>query len=227
MKIKEDGSLDKYAKCIASWNNIFLKEFLDFPQDRETRNKNFDKGLEWLTDNTTTILDFGCGSGTVLFLCSHYGTKNHIGIDLSQQAIQNARKRSEKSIDGKFYFECGGVELLKEIDSASIDAIVLSNIIDNLYPEDVINLLVESKRILRTNGKILVKLNPYLSDEQIKEWNIKIIDNNLLDDGMILWNNSTKEWDDFLGSRFIIDDYKEIYYEEHEQFNRMYLLINN
>ena len=26
------------------------------------------------------VLDFGCGNGIVLFLCSLYGTKTHIGI---------------------------------------------------------------------------------------------------------------------------------------------------
>ena len=39
-----------------------------------------------------------------------------------------------------------------------------------------------------------MKLNPFLTDDQINEWNIKIIENNFLDDGLYLWNQSTEEW---------------------------------
>lgn len=95
---------------------------------------------------------------------------------------------------------------------------------DNLYPDDAISVLEEIKRILKKNGKLLVKLNPFISDEQIEEYGIKKISGNLLDDGMILWNNTNEEWEDILGARYSISDYVEIYYEEYGQINRMYLL---
>ena len=77
-----------------------------------------------------------------------------------------------------------------------MDSAILSNIIDNLYPDDAISVLEEIKRILKKNGKLLVKLNPFISDEQIEEYGIKKISGNLLDDGMILWNNTNEEWED-------------------------------
>ena len=86
--------------------------------------------------------------------------------------------------------------------------------------------MTEIKRILKKNGRILLKLNPYLTAEQIKAWNIRVISGNLLDDGMILWNQTTEEWNDFLSARFQIVHYEDIYYEEHNQYNRMYLLVN-
>lgn len=218
--------MGKYDKCIKQWDEIFSKASLKFPTKKESGNKIFDKGLEWLTKDSDTVLDFGCGNGTVLFWCSLYGTKKHIGIDLSKQAIENAKVRSEKSLKGEFNFKCGGVESLKDIKTESVDAAVLSNIIDNVYPEDATVILTEIKRILKKNGKVLVKLNPYITDEEIKEQNIKIVDKNVLDDGMILWNNTTEEWNDFLESKFYIEHYEDIYYEEYEQYNRMYLLSN-
>lgn len=39
-------------------------------------------------------------------------------------------------------------------------------------------------RILVNNGKILVKLNPFITDEQVKEWNMKELDKNVYDDGL-------------------------------------------
>ena len=126
--------------------------------------------------------------------------------------------------NGDFQFLCGGIDVLKRIQDESMDSAILSNIIDNLYPDDAISVLEEIKRILKKNGKLLVKLNPFISDEQIEEYGIRTISGNLLDDGMILWNNTNEDWEDILGARFLISKYVEIYYEEYEQINRMYLL---
>ena len=95
---------------------------------------------------------------------------------------------------------------------------------DNLYPDDAISVLEEIKRILKKNGKHLVKLNPFKSDEQIEEYGNKKISFNLLKNKKILWNITNDECEDILGARYSISDYVEIYYEEYEQINRMYLL---
>ena len=122
------------------------------------------------------------------------GTKYNIGIDLSEKGIESANKRAEQMMRGEFLFIQGGIDRLKNINNSHVDAVILSNIIDNLYPEDVEILISEVERILKENGKVLVKLNPYITTEQITKWNIKIIKDNLLDDGLILWNNTTDEW---------------------------------
>lgn len=70
--------------------------------------------------------------------------------------------------------------------------------------------------------RLLVKLNPHLTAEQIEEYQIKVIKDNLLDDGMILWNNTTEEWKEILSRFFTVEKYEEIYYPEHEQTNRMF-----
>ena len=212
-------------KCIELWDEIFSKEESVLPEKKETGNKEFDKGLAWLTDNSLSVIDFGCGNGTVLFLCNKYGTSTHIGIDLSSQAIKSANQRCKLVENGDFQFLCGGIEMLKGISDESVDSAILSNIIDNLYPDDAISVLEEIKRILKKNGKLLVKLNPFMTKKQIEEYGIKTISGNLLDDGMILWNNTNEEWEDILSQRYSIDSYAEIYYEEYEQTNRMYLLI--
>lgn len=217
---------DKYDRCVKQWNDIFSKDPLNVPNKKETGNETFDKGLAWLTQDTVTVLDFGCGSGTILLLCSQYGTREHIGIDLSPQAVNNAKARAQKAPSGKFHFFCGGTEALKNIQDHSADAAVLSNIIDNLYPEDAYTVLTEMKRILKKGGKLLVKLNPYLTAKEIGENGIREIGKNVLDDGMILWNNTTEEWNSILGSRFHIEHYEDIYYREYNQYNRMYLLVN-
>ena len=217
--------MNKYDKCIELWDDIFSKEETVLPKKRETGNVEFDKGLAWLTDGAVSVLDFGCGNGTALFLCNKYGTDTHIGIDLSSQAINSAIKKSKQVKNGDFQFICGGIEALKSIQDESVDSVILSNIIDNLYPDEAISVLEEIRRILKKNGKLLVKLNPFITDEQIEEYGIRRISGNLLDDGMLLWNNTNEEWADILEARYSISRYVEIYYEEYKQTNRMYLLI--
>ena len=77
-------------------------------------------------------------------------------------------------------------------------------------------------RILKKQGKVLIKLNPYLTKEQIKEWNIKVIKDNVLDDVLILWNNTTKDWEKIIGQYFDIKKKQNVYYEEYDQYNRLF-----
>jgi arsenite methyltransferase len=59
------------------------------------------------------------------------------------------------------------VEELEAIADGAFDGVVLSNIIDNLIPQDAIKVLTEVKRILKVSGKVSVKLNPFLTDKQV------------------------------------------------------------
>lgn len=215
----------KYDKCVNEWNNIFSKETPNTPAKSTSGNETLDKGIKWVCNGTKKILDFGCGNGTMLFLCAINGTNHNIGIDLSQKGIESARKRAEQMIEGEFQFIQGGIEALKNVGNLYVDAVVLSNIVDNLYPDDAEALMNEVERILKTDGKVLVKLNPYITKEQMIEWNIKVIKDNLLDDGLILLNNTTDEWTKLFERKFNIEHYEEIYYPQYDQYNRMFWLV--
>ena len=127
-------------------------------------------------------------------------------------------------IVGDYHFIQGSIEALEEMADLSLDAIILSNILDNLYPEDVEILIREVQRILRNRGKLLIKLNSLITPERIIEWDIKVIKDNLLDDGLILLNNTTEEWENLLRRYFNIINYNKIYYPKFNQSNRMFWL---
>lgn len=146
----------KYDKCVKQWNNIFLKEISKAPTSQSIGNEVLDKAIEWVCDSTKSILDFGCGNGTMLFLCALNGTKYNIGIDLSEKAIESAKARASQMIEGEYNFIHGSIEVLDEIDDSSIDEIILSNILDNLYSKDVEVLIREAQRVLRNKGKLLI-----------------------------------------------------------------------
>ncbi len=216
--------MNKYEKTIRQWDEIFASKNTAIPHPQNI-NEELGKSLSWLTQNANSVIDFGCADGNLLLLCSQYGTARHIGMDLSPQAIANASERlSAFSGQQSFQFICGGTEALQDLESSSMDAAILSNILDNLYPEDAHCVLTQMKRILKPKGRLLVKLNPCLSAEQISEYKIKLIGENLYDDGMLLWNNPTEEWDRILEQYFRRNKFKTIYYKEQDLYQRLYEL---
>ncbi|MEN6420016.1 MAG: class I SAM-dependent methyltransferase [Clostridiaceae bacterium] len=214
-----------YQRCILQWDEIYAAEASDrVPRSHDSGNAVFNEGIRWLCEKSESVLDFGCGNGSVLFFCALHGAKTHIGIDLSQAAINIAQKRSERMQEGVFDFRLGGVEQLETLASGSQDAVVLSNILDNLYPSDAEKALFECARILKAGGKALVKLNDYVTEQQIIDWKIKVIEGRLLDDGLLLWNNTDGQWRALLECFFSVERYETVYYPEHEQKNRLFLL---
>ncbi|GFZ33228.1 hypothetical protein CSC2_37540 [Clostridium zeae] len=89
----------------------------------------------------------------MLFLCAANGTKYDIGIDLSEKGIEVAENRVQQMTQGEFHFIQGGIDKLKKMDNLDVDAVILSNIIDNLYPDDAEVLISEVERFLKGSGK--------------------------------------------------------------------------
>lgn len=213
-----------YDKVKEQWNNIFKKREEIKIISKETGIREFDDALDWLCTGVENVLDFGCGNGVLLHKIAARGVKELIGIDISEEGIRIANILKQVNDVEKSQFIVGGVESLEKLEDNCVDAIVLSNIIDNLSPKDSIKVIKECKRILKTNGKVLVKLNPYITEEQIKEWDIKVIENNFLDDGLFLWNQTSKEWFETFKEYFNVIKNYDICYDEHNQTNRIYLL---
>lgn len=223
--------MDRYCKCAQYWDSVFSTFEIEGIK-ASTGNDRLDYCLRWAISGANTVVDFGCGNGTLLFIAAKNGTKNHIGIDISHSAISSANAFAKRALDGandtgkpSFCFMQGGVEKLMCVGTCFCDTFLLSNIIDNLYPDDAKRLLEEVYRVLKPNGRVFVKLNQFIDEEFIDECKIKRIGNNLLDDGLILWNNTTEEWSNLFGEFFEIEQSGEILFPEHDQVNRYFLLI--
>lgn len=217
-------SKDTYQHIRIFWDSIFKNESVDSIVINDFENEALKKATDFLCENSESVLDFGCGNGSWIFKCAKRGTKYHIGIDLSEEGIATANKLKSQIKHAEFNFIQGGVSELEKIKDASMDAVILSNIIDNLVPEDANQLIYQVHRILNLNGKILIKINPYLTKEQISNWNIGIIEGNLLDDGLYLWNQTTEEWRDLFSHYFTEINYEDVYYKEHDQYNRLFYM---
>ncbi|HAZ37215.1 MAG TPA: class I SAM-dependent methyltransferase [Clostridiaceae bacterium] len=220
-----------YRRTISFWDDIFGKQTPKHYDKSMKIHKDLESAIDWISVGSKSILDYGCGSGAMIFKCAE---KDNIckclGIDISPKAVEFCKSTARlNNLETKVEFCCGQIEILEKIKENSFDAAILSNIIDNIMPNDAELLINNIKRIVTPNGKILIKLNPYLSQEQIEECGCKLLYDNLYveSDGIYLRNLSTTQWKDFIEQFFKIEEYKEIYFEQFNQSNRMFLLINS
>lgn len=223
--------MNTYKDTISFWDNIFDNEKPNNAIQTIQMLEDLEEAISWLCKNSKSIIDYGCGKGTMLFKCTvHNNIRNCLGIDISQKAVDLGTETAIlNNLHDKVKLGCGEVSALEEIKENSFDGAILSNIIDNITPDDTKTLIQNISRIVVPNGKILVRLNPYLEQEQIKESRLKLISNNLYleNEGIFLRNLTTPQWAELLKQYFTVAKYKDIYFEQFDQFNRLFLLTNN
>jgi len=102
-----------------------------------------------------TVLDLGSGAGFDCFLAAKKVGKSGkvIGIDMTKQMVEKARKNSKKYGYDNVEFRLGEIEQLP-VDSESID-VIISNCVINLSP-DKYKVFQEAYRVLRKGGRMYV-----------------------------------------------------------------------
>jgi cyclopropane fatty-acyl-phospholipid synthase-like methyltransferase len=130
-----------------------IKEYDEYKKNRE---KLFDS---YITNDTKTILDFGCGLGHMLYMLKeNYGDRKIMGIDISSEAIifcqENIHTEVYKySIDDLFQkgYKC--------------DLIILNDVLEHFSKDEAINLLNKFKLILNKNARLIITVpnmgNPF------------------------------------------------------------------
>jgi len=216
-----------YNKTREYWENIFEKQQLYDPFNILPYAE-IEEAIKWLCINSKLILDFGCGTGRVLNRCFDYGIDDIYGIDLSSKAIKLARQIMDKhNLQDKSNYKCGGLRSLQKINDMQFSGAILFNIIDNLKPEDGIKVIEEIHRILKPDGKVILKLNPYFSTQEIEEdKDIKGISKDFYQEssGLFLWNISNELLKEVITPYFNILKHKEIEFKEYGMTNRLFYL---
>ncbi len=219
---------NKYENTKKYWDKAFTNISTINPTD-PINNLSLEKSIKWISEDSSNLLDFGCGSGKILFRSLFYGVGQVLGIDISQEAINCANKSvNELELDNKAFFEVGGNELLKEINSNSYDGAVLFNIIDNLIPMDAVMVLEQIHRIVKDSGKILIKFNPYINKKLKEEFEFRELEEEFYEEktGLYIWNLSNEKIKELLHEYFNIEQELIVEFPEYNQTNRMYYLRN-
>ena len=212
-----------YKKYIEKEDHYYSQQELWTPRNVPIHPDNLNAAISWMARGNGHILDFGCGSGILSVLCVLRGAQSVLGIDLSNKGIDYANRCTAEL--SACMFRHGSVEKLQELFDSSFDGIILSNILDNMLPEDALEAFSQCVRLLRPGGKLLLKLNPYLSEKQIRDWNIQVLHNELLDDGMLLWNKENAFWQELCEKHFRKVRLEDVYYFEYDKHERLFLCV--
>ena len=138
-----------------SWGNVALwyDEMLEEKENTYQKNVILPNVLR-LADikKGETVLDLACGTG---FFAREFFKKGArvIGVDISPELIEIARKNSPKEIS---YF-VSPADSLGQVKDGSIDKVVIILAIQNI--ENISGVFGECKRVLKTGGKIFLIMN--------------------------------------------------------------------
>jgi len=107
-------------------------------------------------DKTMHVLDIGCGRGDISIYLARF-VKRVVGIDYSSDAIKIAKKLKENSVRTKRklqFIQCDATSL--PFADSSFDVIVAIDILEHLTKDDVVKMMREIKRVLKSNGQLFV-----------------------------------------------------------------------
>lgn len=95
------------------------------------------------------FIDIGSGRGEWLDIIRHYGAVNYVGVDLNARQNAIAEEHGHKTVCR----DC--IEYLSEQPDNSVDLISGIQIIEHLCMSDLMELLKQSHRVLKSGGMIL------------------------------------------------------------------------
>jgi len=101
------------------------------------------------------LVDLGCGSGNLIVqITKHYPNLDLIGVDISSEILELAKKRAfESNLNEKIKFKIGSVEDLPFSDN-SIDFLISS--LSLHHWQEPIKALSEACRVLKQKGILLI-----------------------------------------------------------------------
>ncbi|MEW8956746.1 class I SAM-dependent methyltransferase [Clostridium sp.] len=222
---------DKYNETKLYWNDVFKNCTLYDPFEEikiETLPERIlEDALDAMELKEGHVLDFGCGTGRFGFRALCKGGEKVTLVDICDESIKLIKNIALKNeISNKCNILLGGIERLRELKKESFNGVILSNIIDNITPLDREEVINEVIRLLKPNGRLFIKLNPYIDNEKIKLWEFNKLDEDFYKEksGLYFWNLTKEKADNFFKRKFKILRYEEIYYKDYNQYNRIYIL---
>ena len=114
-----------------------------------------------------TVVDLGSGAGIDVFLSANKVGQSGkaIGIDLTDEMLEKARRNAEENGYTNVEFRKGDIERRSPVDDNSVD-LVISNCVINLTTNKV-NTFKEVHRILKKQGQGRMVISDLVSDKEV------------------------------------------------------------
>lgn len=100
------------------------------------------------------ILDLGCGWGTFSFVLAPL-CKEIVGVDFSKKSIELCQSKLQKTRLKNVRFLRADAQRTG-LPAGFFDCIVGADLFEHLYPEQSENIVVESRRLLKKGGKLVI-----------------------------------------------------------------------
>lgn len=227
--MSEGDFLKEYDDSTELWNKVYQQYSPeDLQQDKLQVEPLFDTCLELFSKKCPRVLDFGCGTGDILFQCAEYHETTYgIGIDRSKVGIEFAHNFANLNHYHQLDFVTADHNYLKQLDDEDFDGIILSNVID-IIPKDYADEIMEQlTRILKKGGYLFLKINPYSTDEELAAINlVNMKDNLYTKDGILRYRRlDTDAWKKEFEPSYKLLRYIEFPYPwDLTRLNRLFLL---
>lgn len=112
-------------------------------------------------DKKDKVLDIGCGRGELVYYTARQGADSY-GIDYSNSAVKLAlklRNKKPQAIRLKMKFKEMDAKKL-EFPNSYFSVVVLTDVVEHLYNEELDLVFSEIKRVLKPNGKLIIHTAP-------------------------------------------------------------------
>jgi len=121
--------------------------------------------LRLFPDEVDLVVDFGCGEGFFIeLMLRNRLAKKVIGMDPSTNLIGVAEENQYLVNNPDCEIRTGGSNALLEIESASVDLVIALNVLAYMTPAEENQFYLESNRILRPGGHVVVTHSNELFD---------------------------------------------------------------
>jgi ubiquinone/menaquinone biosynthesis C-methylase UbiE len=165
--MKEQPEADRPAVDAAEYDEAYFlcasEGYREFAASRGRRlGSRFRKALS-LADVQPgqRVLDIGCGRGELVMHCARLGAFA-AGIDYSETAVAIAREglaSHPPGVQERAAFALMDGRHLAFAD-ASFDTALMTDVVEHLYPEELMNVLRETRTVLKPGGRLVVHTSP-------------------------------------------------------------------
>jgi len=144
----------------------YLTDCTGYSEFKKSYGDNLEPRLKAIVDRIEVnvgmrVLDVGCGRGELVFYMAKHRAEAS-GIDYSSEAITLANKlksKKDKEIQKKMKFYVMDAKKLK-FPNSFFDVVILTDVIEHLYNEELDMSFSEIKRVLKKGGILLVHTAP-------------------------------------------------------------------
>jgi ubiquinone/menaquinone biosynthesis C-methylase UbiE len=135
-----------FGDLFAAYDDVAFKRSVELFSDRFV-----DAGFDISWFKGKKCLDAGCGGGRYSIALAHLGASEVFGVDLSDIAVQDARRRAAQLGADRVAFKVGSVAALPA-ETGYFDCVIHSGVL--MHTAEPVKVLLELNRVLKPGGML-------------------------------------------------------------------------